>query len=65
MPAIGPQQLDVVLAALGEQLGAAGATAHLVVIGGSGLLASADPLPAAVRGAAALVARDLGLEAHC
>ncbi|HMJ34984.1 MAG TPA: DUF6036 family nucleotidyltransferase [Baekduia sp.] len=73
------------LTALGEQLAAAGETAHLVVIGGSGLLAidaisrstrdvdvvalerhgqlvPADPLPAAVAGAAALVARDLGLE---
>lgn len=79
------QQLDAALAALGEQLGAAGEVAHLVVIGGSGLLAidaierstrdvdilalerrgelvSADPLPAAVAAAAALVARDLGLE---
>jgi hypothetical protein len=86
MTAIGPQQLDVVLTALGEQLAAAGETAHLVVIGGSGLLAidavsrstrdvdvvavevrgelvSADPLPAAVRDAAAIVARDFGLEA--
>jgi hypothetical protein len=85
MSNIGPQQLAVALTALGEQLGAADETAHLVVIGGSGLLAidaierstrdvdilalerhgelvSADPLPPAVATAAALVARDLGLE---
>jgi hypothetical protein len=85
MAGIGTQQLDSVLAALGEQLEAAGQTAHLVVIGGSGLLAidaisrstrdvdvvalelhgelvPADPLPEAVLSAAAVVARDLGLE---
>jgi hypothetical protein len=39
MSDIGRRQLDTVLAALGEQLGAVGETAHLVVIGGSGLLA--------------------------
>jgi hypothetical protein len=85
MTEIGAQQLDPVLAALGEQLDAAGQTAHLVVIGGSGLLAidaiarstsdvdvvaleihgelvSADPLPEAIAHAAAIVARDLGLD---
>lgn len=85
MSTINTDQLDQVLAALGEQLASSGATAHLVVIGGSGLLAirataratrdvdvvaldvdgilvSADPLPAAVVHAAALVARDLGIE---
>lgn len=78
------EQLDTALSALGEQLAATGDAAHLVVIGGSGLLAidvitrstqdvdvvalerhgqlvSADPLPPAIAGAAALVARDLGL----
>lgn len=82
---IGRAQLDDVLSALGEQLADAGATAHLVVIGGSGLLAIdaiarstrdvdvlalerdgelvvAEPLPEALAAAAALVARDLGLE---
>ena len=82
---IGTQSLDTVLTALGEQLAAAGETAHPVVIGGSGLLAidaisrstrdvdvvaleqqgqlvSADPLPEAIASAAALVARDLGLQ---
>jgi hypothetical protein len=82
---IGVRQLDLVLTALGEQLHAIYETAHLVVIGGSGLLAidavvrstrdvdvlalerhgqlvSADPLPSAIADAAALVARDLGLE---
>lgn len=39
MTDIDQQQLDAALAALGEQLGAAGEIAHLVVIGGSGLLA--------------------------
>jgi hypothetical protein len=86
MPDIDAQQLDVVLTALGEQLVATEEHAHLVVIGGSGLLAidaiarstrdvdilalqrhgelvSADPLPLAIASAAALVARDLGLEA--
>jgi hypothetical protein len=85
MPDIDARQLDVVLTALGEQLAAAEENAHLVVIGGSGLLAidavvrstrdvdvlalerhghlvSADPLPPAITSAAALVARDLGLE---
>ncbi len=85
MPDIDTRQLDVVLAALGEQLVTAEDHAHLVVIGGSGLLAidaiarstrdvdilalerdgelvSADPLPPAIASAAALVARDLGLE---
>lgn len=78
--------MDVVLRALGEQLQAAEAEAHLVVIGGSGLLAigiierptrdvdvvavvrdgllvTAEPLPAAVVAAAALVARDFSLPA--
>jgi hypothetical protein len=85
MTDIDQRQLDTALTALGEQLGAAGETAHLVVIGGSGLIAidaierstrdvdilalerhgelvSADPLPPAIATAAALVARDLGLE---
>jgi hypothetical protein len=39
MPDIDTQQLDAALTALGEQLGAAGEATHLVVIGGSGLLA--------------------------
>lgn len=39
MTDIGPDQLDSVLGALGEQLGLANAHAHLVVIGGSGLVA--------------------------
>jgi hypothetical protein len=85
MAEIGTQQLNPVLAALGEQLEAADQTAHLVVIGGSGLLAidaisrstrdvdvvaleldgklvSASPLPEAIVDAAAIVARNLGLE---
>jgi hypothetical protein len=85
MPAIATQPLDAALTALGELLAAAEENAHLVVIGGSGLLAidavvrstrdvdilaleqhgrlvSADPLPSAITDAAALVARDLGLE---
>jgi hypothetical protein len=82
---IDTRQLDAALTALGEQLAASDDTAHLVVIGGSGLLAidaisrstqdvdivaleqhgqlmSAQPLPSAIADAAALVARDLGLE---
>jgi hypothetical protein len=78
-------RLEEVLTALGEQLAFAGNSAHLVVIGGSGLLAidaisrstqdvdvvaleqhgqlvSAQPLPTPIADAAALVARDLGLE---
>jgi hypothetical protein len=39
MPDIDTEQLDVALTALGEQLIAATEKAHLVVIGGSGLLA--------------------------
>jgi hypothetical protein len=85
MSDIDTEQLDTALTALGEQLGTTSETAHLVVIGGSGLLAidvisrstrdvdilalerhgeliSADPLPPAITYAAALVARDLGLE---
>ena len=85
MMEITSDHLDPALAALGEQLASAREAVHLVVIGGSGLLAigaisrstrdvdvvavvragklvSADPLPAAVADAAALVARDLGLE---
>jgi hypothetical protein len=82
---IGHDQLDAALLALGEQLTLAGEAVHLVVIGGSGLIAievitratrdvdvlalevdgelvSAEPLPDAVVIAAALVARDLGLD---
>lgn len=85
MTEIGTQQLDPVLTALDEQLDAAGLAAHLVVIGGSGLLAidaisrstrdvdvvaivlrgelvSASPLPEGLANAAAIVARDLGLD---
>jgi hypothetical protein len=85
MSSIGSDQLHVVLSALGEQLALAGERAHLVVIGGSGLIAidvvaratrdvdivalevdgalvSADPLPETVARAAAVVARDFGLE---
>jgi len=85
MSSIGNTQLHVVLSALGEQLALAGEGAHLVVIGGSGLIAidvveratrdvdivarevdgvlvSAKPLPEAVARAAAIVARDFGLE---
>jgi hypothetical protein len=78
--------LEAALDALGELLAVAYAPAHLVVIGGSGLLAieavsratrevdvvalidadgdlvHANPLPLAVHDAAAIVARDLGLE---
>jgi hypothetical protein len=39
MSSIGRDQLDAVLSALGEQLALAGERAHLVVIGGSGLIA--------------------------
>ena len=39
MSAIGSERLSEALSALGELLGAAGASAHLVVIGGSGLIA--------------------------
>jgi hypothetical protein len=82
---IGRDRLEQLLSALAEQLAALDATAHLVVIGGSGLVAigaverstrdvdvvaierdgdlvSADPLPMAVQQAAALVARDFGLD---
>jgi len=85
MSYIGSDQLDVVLSALGEQLELAGERVHLVVVGGSGLIAiaavtratrdvdvvalevegalvSAKPLPEAVAAAAAIVARDFGLE---
>jgi hypothetical protein len=85
MVEIGSRQLDGALAALNDQLTVAGACAHLVVIGGSGLIAigavsrvtrdvdivaleqdgvliSAEPLPAPLREAAGIVARDLGLE---
>jgi hypothetical protein len=81
----GPERLDTALAALGDLLASSRSRAHLVVIGGSGLIAinavtratrdvdvvalvrdgvlvSAEPLPDAVRTAAATVARDLGLE---
>lgn len=85
MPDIDILRLETALAALGEQLAAANDDAHLIVIGGSGLLAidaisrstrdvdvvalekhgqlmSAQPLPPTIVAAAALVARDLGLE---
>lgn len=85
MSDIGQEQLEAVLGALGEQLELTDARAHLVVIGGSGLLAigaitratqdvdvvaldedgvlvSAEPLPAPLRAAAALVARDFALK---
>ncbi|HET6506934.1 MAG TPA: DUF6036 family nucleotidyltransferase [Baekduia sp.] len=85
MQDIDTYRLDAALSALGEQLALAGNSAHLVVIGGSGLLAidaisrstqdvdvvalerhgklvSPQPLPAPIADAAALVARDLGLE---
>lgn len=84
---IGTQQLDQALLALNDQLVLQRASVHLIVIGGSGLIAieavsratrdvdvvalerdgelvSAEPLPAVVRDAAAIVARDLGLEAN-
>ena len=82
---IGFTQLDEMLSALGDLLESAGEHYHLIVIGGSGLLAidvvsrttqdvhvvalekngalvSAEPLPFAIVAAAAIVARDLGLE---
>jgi Nucleotidyltransferase of unknown function (DUF6036) len=85
MENIGPDQLEIILAAMNDQLAVADASVHLVVIGGSGLIAleavaratrdvdvvaleedgelvSAEPLPNAVRDAAAIVARDFGLE---
>lgn len=85
MSDIDAYRLDAALTALGEQLALTRNTAHLVVIGGSGLLAidvisrstqdvdivaleqhgqlvSAEPLPPPVAEAAALVARDLGLD---
>jgi hypothetical protein len=84
---IGSEQLDQALFALNDQLSLRRGSVHLIVIGGSGLIAidavsratrdvdvvalerdgklvSAEPLPAAVRDAAATVARDLGLEAN-
>lgn len=85
MSSIGSDQLDIILSALAEQLVLLGEQAHLIVIGGSGLIAidvvtratrdvdivalevdgalvSAEPLPEAVARAAAVVARDFGLE---
>jgi hypothetical protein len=85
MDYIDSDRLDAALAALGDLLAIGGSSAHLIVIGGSGLIAidavsrvtqdvdvvalerdgvlvSADPLPDAVRDAAATVARDLGLK---
>jgi hypothetical protein len=85
MADIGLNQLDEVLSALGDLLESTGEAYHLVVIGGSGLVAigavsrttrdvdvvalekdgaliSAEPLPDAIAAAAAVVARDLGLE---
>ena len=85
MNAIGSGQLDEIFAALAELLLGAKAEAHLVVIGGSGLVAigavarptrdvdvvalehdgeliPAHPLPPPVAHAAAIVARDFGLE---
>jgi hypothetical protein len=85
MRAIGRDRLDEILSALAELLAAAGSRAHLVVIGGSGLVAigavtratrdvdvvalkrneelvTANPLPAPVAHAAAIVARDFGLD---
>jgi hypothetical protein len=84
MTSISSDRLDEVLSALAEHLGAARAEVHLIVIGGSGLVAigavtrptrffdvvalrrgeelvSANPLPAPVAQAAAIVARDFGL----
>ncbi len=80
---IGSEQLDLALFALNDQLALRDGSVHLIVIGGSGLIAidavsratrdvdvlalerdgelvSAEPLPEAVREAAATVARDLG-----
>jgi hypothetical protein len=85
MADIGLNQLDEALSALGDLLESRGEAYHLVVIGGSGLVAigavsrttrdvdvvalekdgaliSAEPLPDAIAAAAAIVARDLGLE---
>ena len=85
MTSINVDRLDQVLSALAELLAAAGSQAHLVVIGGSGLVAigavtrptrdvdvvalkhddelvTANPLPAPVAEAAAIVARDFGLD---
>lgn len=85
MQNIGSDQLETILTAMNDQLAVADARVHLVVIGGSGLIAieavaratrdvdvvaleeegeliSADPLPQAVSDAAAVVARDFGLE---
>jgi hypothetical protein len=82
---ISSERLEAILIALNEQLAFGGSSIHLVVIGGSGLIAidavarvtsdvdvvaleedgvlvSAEPLPAAVRDAATVVARDFGLE---
>jgi hypothetical protein len=87
MEYIGPDRLDAALAALGDLLAISGLPVHLIVIGGSGLIAinavsrvtrdvdvvalerdgvlvSAEPLPEAVRDAAATVARDLGLKSN-
>jgi hypothetical protein len=85
MEAIDLERLEAALAALGDLLATSGARVHLVVIGGSGLIAinavsrvtqdvdvvaleqdgvlvSAEPLPDAVRDAAATVALDFGLK---
>lgn len=85
MADIGSERLNAALAGLGDLLAISGSRAHLVVIGGSGLIAidavsrvtqdvdvvalerdgelvSAEPLPDAVRKAAATVAHDLGLK---
>lgn len=85
METIASDRLESILAAMNDQLAIAGTWVHLVVIGGSGLIAidavdrttrdvdvvaleedeklvSAEPLPPVVRDAAAIVARDFGLE---
>lgn len=85
--AISPNTLDVVLSALNDELGLLDAPTHLVVVGGSAMLAigavaratqdvdvvarvsgnellTADPLPDAVREAAASVARNFALPKH-
>jgi hypothetical protein len=85
MSDISLNRLEEALSALGDLLEVAGEPSHLVVIGGSGLLAieavsrttrdvdvvalekdgtliSAEPLPDAIVDAAAVIARDLGLE---
>ena len=87
MAGIGKKGLSAALSALGDQLAQLGQQVHLIVIGGSGLVAidavtrttrdvdvvalqvdgelvSAQPLPDGVVTAAALVARDLELEAN-